>query len=272
MLKPISRLVAIVLLATIFSACDPGATSQAPDPNPPQQITVFAAASLTEAFEEIGARFAHAGNTAVAFNFAGSQQLAQQLTSGAPGDVFAAANQSQFDMAMANGRVAPGAAQPFAGNRLIIVTPANNPAALRHVRDLARPGIKLVLADAAVPAGQYALEMLDNARAAPEFGPAFADAVLANVVSYEESVRAVLTKVLLGEADAGIVYISDATATHRDIAAVEIPDALNVSARYFIAPVIDSSAPEAAQAFVDFVHSDAGQAILERHGFQRVPP
>lgn len=273
MLKPISRLMAIVLLATIFSACDPGGSSPAPDPNPLPQITVFAAASLTEAFEEIGARFAHSSNTAVVFNFAGSQQLAQQLLSGAPGDVFAAANQKQMDVAVEGGSVAATTVQPFASNRLVIVTPADNPATLQQLADLARPGVKLVLADAAVPVGQYALDMLAKASAAPDFAPTFGDETLANVLSYEDSVRSVLAKVLLGEVDAGIVYSSDVTAANREeVRIIDIPDALNITAVYMLAPVAGSAQPELAQAFVDYVISDAGQEILANYGFQRVAP
>lgn len=268
-----SRLFYLTLALLIISCSACTASQPAADAQPTPQITVFAAASLTEAFAAIGARFTQREHVTVVFNFAGSQQLAQQLNSGAPGDVFAAANQRQLDVAIAGGRVGAGTDKPFANNQLVIVTPVDNPAGLHHLRDLARPGVKLVLADAAVPAGQYALTLLDNARAAPGFGPAFADAVLANVVSYEESVRAVLAKVLLGEADAGIVYRSDVTgAVHQDVALVTLPAALNVTAQYVIAPIADSAYPAAAQAFVDFVRSDAGQTILEAYGLQRVSP
>jgi len=267
------RLFGLILTLLVITCGGCTASQSAADGQPAPQITIFAAASLTEAFEVIGARFTQTEHVTVDFNFAGSQQLAQQLSSGAPGDVFAAANQRQLDVAVASGRVVAGSEAPFASNQLVIVTPVDNPASLYQLHDLAQPGVKLVLADAAVPAGQYALTLLDNARAAPEFGPAFADAVLTNVVSYEESVRAVLAKVLLGEADAGIVYLSDVTGPVRqDVALVTLPAALNVTAHYVIAPIADSAHPDVAQAFVDFVRSDAGRTILEAYGLRRVSP
>lgn len=266
----------LVLLVIALTACAPvSAPVSAPDAAPAAtpQLTVFAAASLTEAFETLAAAFGEATGATVVFNFAGSQQLAQQLLSGAPGDVFASANQKQMDVAVEGGNIAAAAVQPFVGNRLVIVTPVDNPAGLQTVSDLAGQGVKLVLADAAVPVGQYSLDMLAKASAAPEFTPTFSDAVLANVVSYEDNVRAVLAKVLLGEADAGIVYSSDVVGDARNqVQILDIPDALNVTALYMIAPVVDSSHPDLAQAFVDFVRSDAGQDILESYGFQRVAP
>lgn len=270
------RRLLLTLLIVVLAACSPvaapGAAAPAPGAAAPQ-LTIFAAASLTEAFATLAADFSATTPATVVFNFAGSQQLAQQLLSGAPADLFASANQKQMAVAVTGGSIDAATVQPFAGNRLVLVTPADNPAGLQTVSDLATPGLKLVLADAAVPVGQYALDMLANASAAPEFTPTFDDAVLANVVSYEDNVRAVLTKVMLGEADAGIVYTSDVVGAARDqVQMIDIPDALNIAAVYVIAPVANSSQPELAQAFVDFVRSDAGQSILESYGFQRVAP
>lgn len=276
-MRDLGRIALFLLLASMLAACAPAAAPTAAAPTLPpdaaSQLTVFAAASLTDAFEALATEFGETRTTTVVFNFAGSQQLAQQLLSGAPGDVFASANQKQMEVAVTGGSIAVEAVQPFASNRLVIVTPADNPAGLQGVGDLARPGIKVVLADAAVPVGQYSLDMLAKASVAPGFTSSFGDEVLANVVSYEENVRAVLAKVLLGEADAGIVYASDVTGDARNqVQMLDIPDALNVTAVYVIAPVADSDHPDQAQAFVDFVRSDAGQAILERFGFARVTP
>ncbi len=273
-MRNIFRSAWLALFATLLAACTsltaPGAASSGDSPPSQPQLTVFAAASLTEAFEEIAAAFSLTTEVEVVFNFAGSQQLAQQLLSGAPGDVFASANPKQMQVAVEGGVIA-AAVQPFAGNRLVIVTPADNPAVLRQIADLARPGVKLALADAAAPAGQYALAMLAKASAAPDFAPTFGDDVLANVVSYEENVRAVLAKVLLGEVDAGVVYSSDVTAASRQqVQIIDIPDALNITAVYVLAPVADSAQPELAQAFVNYVSSSAGQEILAKYGFQRV--
>ena len=171
---------------------------------------VFAAASLTEPFGEIGKSFeaAHPGVTVV-YNFAGSQQLAQQINAGAPADVFASANKKQMGATIDAGSVISGTQQIFARNRLVVIYPKDNPAGLKDLNDLANPGLKLVLAAKEVPVGQYTLDFLDKAAADPALGTTFKDAVLKNVVSYEDNVKNVLTKVALGEADAGIVYLSD---------------------------------------------------------------
>ena len=235
---------------------------------------MLAAASLNESFTEIGRQFeaAHPG-VKVAFNFAGSQQLAQQLGQGAPGDVFASANAKQMDAAIKAGRVVSGSDQVFAKNRLVVIFPKDNPAGLAALQDLARPGLKLVLAAREVPAGQYALDLLDRAGADPAFGPAFKDGVLKNVVSYEQDVKAVLAKVALGEADGGIVYTTDVTGANAGkVGRLDIPDALNTIASYLIARVSDGDHADLAQAFVDTVLSPAGQATLAKYGFMPAQP
>lgn len=255
------------VIALLLAACAPSANSEQ------RELVVFAAASLTEAFAEIGEAFGAQNDIAVVFNFAGSQTLAGQLASGAPADVFASANDRQMQAAIDAGRIQPSAARAFAANRLVIVTPRENPGAVTVPNDLASPGIRIVLADGAVPAGQYSLQFLANAAADPAYTAIYSPTVLANVVSYEENVRAVLAKVVLGEADAGIVYSSDVTGRQRDqVQIVDIPDALNIVATYPIAPIAESDESASARAFVEFVLSPTGQTILERYGFQRVEP
>lgn len=230
-------------------------------------LTVFAAASLTEAFTEIGQQFqaAHPGVT-ITFNFGGSQQLVQQLDQGAPVDVFASANIAQMDVAIETGRVAAGAPQVFVHNRLVVVYPTDNPAQISQLQDLARPGTVLILAAAEVPVGKYSLEFLDRASQEPAFGAEYKDAVLSNVVSYEQTVKAVFTKVALGEGDAGIVYSSDISQDNTGkVGRLDIPDDLNTIADYPIAPVNDSANPELAQIFIDFVRGAEGQAILANY-------
>lgn len=246
-------------------------TRPLPDSSPlePADLTVFAAASLTEAFTQVGQAFEvdHPGVT-VTFNFGGSQQLAQQLNQGAPADVFASANNTQMGGAIAGGRVISGSQQAFVRNRLVVVYPADNPANLTGLPDLTQPGLRLILAAAEVPVGRYSVEFLDKAAQDPTFGEAFKTQVLANVVSYEQNVKVVLTKVVLGEGDAGIVYTSDVTPDVSDqVGRLEIPDALNTIAVYPIAPVSDAVYPVQAQAFVDYVLSPAGQAVLAEFGF-----
>ena len=234
-------------------------------------ITVLAAASLTESFGQIGKIFQteHPG-VKVAFSFAGSQQLVQQLGQGVPAEVFASASDAYMDAAVKAGRVDPAAVKTFARNKLTVIYPAANPAHLKTLQDLARPGIKLVLGDQSVPAGQYSLAFLKKASQDGGFGPGYQAAVLKNVVSYEDNVESVLAKVSLGEADAGIVYTTDAATVPDKVGQIEIPDALNVIASYPLAAIKDSASPDLAQAFVDLVAGPEGQAVLTKAGF--IPP
>jgi molybdate transport system substrate-binding protein len=250
----------------VGAVANPPGGGATPDP---VTLTVFAAASLTDAFTEIGGQF-EAANPEIdlVFNFAGSQQLAQQLSQGAPADVFASANQRQMAVVITSGRIAPDAPQTFAQNRLVVIFPKDNPVGISRLQDLARPGLNLVLAGKAVPAGGYALDFLAKADQDADFGPNFKDKTLQNVVSYEQNVRAVLVKVSLGEADAGIVYLSDINGSNaRNVGYVDIPDRLNIIASYPLAPIGDSPNLRPAQAFINFVLSSPGQEILANHGF-----
>lgn len=268
------QLLALVLVLVQLAACAPiaaPATSGAESTTTSSTATtlnVFAAASLTEAFGEIGAAFdaANPGVTTV-FNFAGSNQLATQINEGAPADVFASANNTQMTVVVDAGGIDAGTPQTFVHNRLVVVIPADSTIALTSINDLATPGLKLVLAAPEVPVGQYSLDFLDKAASDPALGEPFKEAVLANLVSQEENVRAVLAKVVLGEADAGIVYSSDVYSAEGDVIQIEIPDALNTIANYPIAAVAESEHADLAQAFVDAVLSPEGQTILAKYGF-----
>ncbi len=259
------------VILTAAAGCAPAATpTVAPTATPePVTLNVFAAASLTDAFGEIKANFETANpEVTVAYNFAGSNTLAQQLGEGAPADVFASANKTQMTVAIDAGRIVTGTTQIFVRNRLVVIVPKDNPAGLETLQDLAKPGLKLILAAKDVPVGQYSLDFLDKAVTDATFGAGFKDDVLANVVSYEDNVRSVLTKVALGEGDAGIVYTSDISGdAAAAVVSVEIPDELNTIAQYPIGAVQDSANLAVAQAFVDYVLSPEGQAILERYGF-----
>ncbi len=230
-----------------------------------QTIIVFAASSLTDAFEEIGAAFEteHPG-IEVVFNFGSSSSLAAQLSEGAPADVFASANLKQMQAAQDSSRI-NGSPHIFAHNRLALIVPSDNPAGIGSVSDLAKPGVLLVLAAPGVPVRDYTETMLDR------MGENTRQAVLANVVSEEDNVRQVVAKVALGEADAGIVYLSDVTPDIApDVRLITVPDDLNTIADYPIAITDDASGM--AQSFVDFVLSEAGQNILARWGFVPIRP
>lgn len=240
-----------------------------PLPSDPVQVevVVFAASSLTEAFTALGQGFqTDHPHVRVTLNFAGSQQLAQQLALGAPADLFASADRAQMDGVVAAGRVAAPSVGIFAHNRLAVVLPQENPGDVHALADLARPGLRVVLADASVPVGAYTRTFLAQADAAPNFPDDFSQRVLANTVSFEINVRAVLSKVRLGEADAGVVYSSDGAAAGPNVQQAAIPDALNVTAAYPFAPVADARHPQEAAAFMAYVLSPAGQSILAAHG------
>jgi len=269
-------LTVLLCFALFVSACVPQASTPAfatataaPAAAGPQTLTVLAAASLTAAFQEIGGQFeSQNAGVKVQFNFAGSQQLAQQIGQGAPADVFASANKTQMDVVVKSGQIVEDAPQVFVKNRLVVIFPKENPAKITSLQDLAKPGIKLDLAAKEVPVGQYALDFLDKASQDAAFGAAYKDEVIQNVVSYEENVKAVLAKISLGEADAGIVYTTDAaSAEPGTIGMLEIPDAYNVIASYPIAVIKDSQNSELAKAFIDLVLSPAGQEILQKYGF-----
>jgi molybdate transport system substrate-binding protein len=292
-MMPRRLLVILLIFSAILSACssstrpvsptaipasptaDPVSPTAAPTAAPvtaSQTLTIFAASSLTEAFTELGKQFeAKNPGAKLVFNFAGSQQLVQQLAQGAPADVFASANQAQMDAAIQAGRISANQSNALVENSLVVIFAQPNSGNIRQLRDLANSGLKLVLADKNVPVGKYALEFLDKASKNPDFGAGFKDAVLKNVVSYEENVRAVLTKISLGEADAGFVYTSDISQEESSqLGTLEIPAELNVKALYFIAPVQDSQHAPFARAFVDFVLAPESQDLLTRYGFQPV--
>lgn len=256
-------LMGLLLLVSCSASATPTSTDE-------QKITltVMAAASLTEAFTEIGQKFeAENPGVTVVFNFAGSQTLAQQIVEGAPADVFASANQKQMQVVIDGGEAEQ--ATIFVENELVVVVPQDNPAGITRLQDLARPGLKLVLADSSVPVGQYSLEFLTKASQSSSFGAKFEANVLNQVVSYEANVRAVLSKVALGEADAGIVYTSDVLASDQ-VQKITIPAELNIMAQYPIVALKNSSSPEVAEAFVTFVLSNNGQDILAKYGFKPI--
>ena len=277
-LKSLQSILAIFLLIT--TACTPktGRATEIPgealnnkgDINSRDRtVTVLAAASLTESFTELGTMFQDNNpGVAIIFNFGGSQLLAEQLNQGAEADVFASASNKYMDAVIESKRVSTKDVQIFTRNRLVVVYPKSNPAELKVLQDLADPGVKLVLADKSVPVGLYSLEFLEKAAIDPGFDSLYQDKVLNNVVSNEDSVKSVLTKVVLGEADAGIVYITDITpAAAEKVGKMEIPDTLNTIAKYPIAPITDSKNGDLAEAFVTLVLSPEGQQVLAKYGF-----
>jgi molybdate transport system substrate-binding protein len=252
-----TRLAAVVAVAALVLAACGGNdnTSSGGSSGSANEVKVFAAASLTAAFNELGQQYTSAnGGTKVTFNLAGSQALATQIQQGAPADVFASADTTNMDKV----KDLVGTPQNFASNLLQIVVEKGNPKGVKGLDDLAGPDLKVVLAAPDVPAGKYAAEALNKAK------------VTVKPVSQEDNVKAVVTKVSLGEADAGIVYVTDVTAGGDKVEGVDIPQDQNVTATYPIATVKAGKAQDKAQAFTDLVLSDQGQQVLKKYGF--LPP
>lgn len=265
-LKRLTLALAPILLVAL-AACG-GSTPASGSTPAAVKLNVFAAASLQGAFTDIGKAYSQAhSNVTVTFNFAGSDTLATQITQGAPADVFASANGAQMNVVVSAGEITGGAVKTFAHNRLVVIYPTANPANIQSLQDLGKSGVKVMLAAKTVPVGQYALTFLDSAAADPSFGASYKTNVLKNVVSYEADVKSVLAKVALGEADAGIVYTTDAATEKGKVGTVTIPDGLNTIAVYPIGVVKASQQATTAQAFVDYVNSPDGQAILAKYGF-----
>ena len=223
--------VRVLLLTTLIVGTACGGTDPADATTP---VTVFAAASLTEAFTQIAEDYEGPHDVDVRLSFGPSDGLATQIQEGAPADVFASASPKWMDAVEADPGVTDRA--DFARNLLVVIVPAGNPAGLGSLDDLGQPGIKLVLAAEGVPVGDYAREMLANA--------GIADEALANVVSNEDDVKGVVQKVALGEADAGIVYRTDVTATvEADLEVIDVPADVNVEAVYPIAALAGAPDP-----------------------------
>ncbi len=257
--RPAARAAVTATLLVVVAGCGreaPTTSAQGSSSGRVQgQITVFAAASLTQAFTQLGEQFqaAHPGTT-VTFSFGPSSGLAQQIIAGAPADVFASA--SPQTMQMVTGAGDASAPQTFATNVMQIAVPPSNPAGITGIADLARRGVRVVLCQSQVPCGTVAATVFANA------------GVKVTPVSSEADVKAVLSKVQLGEADAGLVYVTDVRAAGTKVRGIEIPAAVNAATQYPIAPMDGSGNRAAAAAFVDYVLSDAGRSVLSAAGFQ----
>lgn len=231
------------------------------------EITVFAAASLTQAFNAAAPAFTKKTGIAVNFNYGGSDTLATQIKQGAPADVFASANLVQMKIVSDAGLVT-GTPKTFAKNRLVLISPKGAPMKFTSPADLAKPGAKDVLAAATVPVGSYARATFGKLSGTPGYPADFAAAVQKNVVSNELDVKAVVTKISLGEGDAGVVYSTDVTSTVAPkLDVVGFPAAVAPDIEYPIAALKNAPNAKGAQAFVDYIVSPEGQAFLKARGF-----
>lgn len=264
-----TALVAVAVTAvslTSLAACgntgnDPGAGDTSPKPKTAATkvsgtVTVFAAASLTESFTTIGKDFeaAHPG-VQMRFSFGGSSALATQINQGAPADVFASAASANMDAVTDKGNGA-GAPTTFVKNQLVIAVPKDNPAKIKTLADLAKPGVKVALCAEEVPCGAAAEKALD------------AGGVKLTPVTREPDVKGALTKVRIGEVDAALVYRTDAEAAATDVDGIEFDESAKAINDYPIVVLKDAPNKAGAKAFVAYVLSDKGKAVLTKAGFQ----
>jgi molybdate transport system substrate-binding protein len=254
---------------TAPASCPPITTS-APaasfDPADQPDLTVFAAASLSNAFEDLVPlwKAAHPGSD-LALAFDASSALRAQVEEGAPADVLASAD-TRNAQALVDACLAPGPITPFAGNSLVVIVPTGNPAGIGAATDLARPGVRVVAAGPDVPITRYTSAVIEYLAAGTDDPAAFIAAVTANTVSEEDNVRAVLAKVELGEGDAAIVYATDAASTDA-VETVPIPTEADVPATYAAVAVADAAQPALAAEFLAFLVAPEAQAVLEARGF-----
>jgi molybdate transport system substrate-binding protein len=254
-----------VMLAALLLAASAGYAQE------PKELTVFTAASLTGAFGEIGQMYKNETNISVAFNFDGSQALRTQMENGAYADVFASANQKQMKAAKNDGLMNNSSVVIFTKNKLSLIVPKGNPARIINLSDLAKPGLKIVMGTKDVPVGDYALQIISKLGNDSAYGPDYKTKVLANVISQETNVNYVVTKVVLGEADAGFAYVSDITKNLTSkVDKIDIPDEYNVIAQYPMGILLESKYPVESKEFMSLVMSEKGKAVLEKYGFAPV--
>ena len=249
------RLWLVTWAIVTFTACAPDAPTREP-------LRIFAASSLTEAFQEMADAFEDASpGTEPVLVFAGSQVLRLQIEQGARADIFASADPRHMESLAQEGLVT--GPRLLAENELVVIVPPGNPAGIEAFADLAGAD-RVVIGTPNVPVGAYAREVLRRAEAVGTL-PGFEEAVMGRVVSEESNVRLVRAKVELGEADAALVYRTDAVPGR--VRTVLVPPRANVRARYLIGVVADARNPAAAERWVAFASSPEGRRILSRHGF-----
>jgi molybdate transport system substrate-binding protein len=277
------------LVATLLAACTNGPGSGSPaapsasgqsvaaatDPASiapsvaASELTIFAAASLKNALEQARTAYEAANpGTTLTISTDSSSALETQIEQGAPADVFLSADTTN-PQKLVDGDFTAGQPIPFAGNELVIIVPADNPAGIESLSDLAEDGVKLIAAGDEVPITKYTTQLIEKLAQQPDAPPYFAMRYSRNVASKEDSVSGIVSKIELGEGDAGIVYVTDAAAAE-DVTPVEIPEGSNVPVTYAGVVLDASQNREAASAFLDWLAGPEGQAVLAELGF--LPP
>jgi molybdate transport system substrate-binding protein len=275
MIKILIMIIMIVGAAVFLYLYIPPVQSQ----KPAEEIRVFAAASLATSFQEIGLKFEEKYNAKVVFNFAGSNALSAQIISGVPADVFASANTKEMER-VSNASLLAEESTVFARNLIVVLVSKSAAGSINSLTDVTKPGVRLVVADKAVPVGKYTDDVLSKIESAwgsvgqpgyqGEEYANFSAKVYSNVISYEPDVPKVVDKVVNGVADAGFAYSSDSVVQGEQVKTIDIPSEVNVIATYPIGVISTSNHMSLAQKFVDFVLSDEGQDSLANSGFR--PP
>ncbi|MCR3883334.1 molybdate ABC transporter substrate-binding protein [Methanotrichaceae archaeon M04Ac] len=236
-----------------------------------EELVVFCAASLTGAFGEMGQIYEDENGVDVMLNFDGTQAIRTQVEQGAIADVFISANKKHMDALMAEGFMDNDTVSIFTENRMVVIVPADNPADIQSFSDLAEPGVMIITGVKDAPFGSYTLQVLDKLANDSTYGPKYREAVMSNVISQETSVSHLVSKIALGEADAGFAYQSDISPElSEQVSKVEIPDQYSVVAEYPLGRLKESENPDQAARFIEFVRSTEGRAVLEKYGFQPV--
>jgi molybdate transport system substrate-binding protein len=269
-MKNVMLVTMVLAFVVAISGCSSSTTTTVPTLAPtalPKNVSlkIFAPSTFTDAAKGITAAYEAANpgvKLAIEFGHSPTQRL--QFTQGALGDVFITASQKDMTDAVTDQTVASGQPKIFATNQLVVILPPNNPANLQKLDDLAKPGVRLLVAVVDTPIGKVTLEILDKMD--KQFGSGYKAKVLANVVSNESGVKPIVSKIKLGEADAGIVYVTD-TVSAPDLKTISIPSELNTIMQLNVAPIIKAANPEQAASFTAFLMSSEGQAILKKWGF-----
>ncbi|MFA7199575.1 MAG: molybdate ABC transporter substrate-binding protein [Methanoculleus sp.] len=257
----------LIIAGLLVAGCT--TTQEAPEQT---TLTVFTAASLTGAFTDIGKAYeAENAEVRVDLVFDGSQALRTQVEQGANPDIFVSASTKHMQALQGGGFMDNDTVTPFLGNSMALIVPADNPAGITGLTDLAKPGTKIVIGTKDVPFGDYTRKVLDKMAADPAYGEAYRDAVMGNVISEETAVSSVVPKLTLGEADAAFVYKSDVSKDDLDkVTRIDIPTEYNVMATYPLGILAESSHKTEAESFIAFVRGPDGNAILTEYGFDPI--
>ncbi|GKU24846.1 molybdate ABC transporter substrate-binding protein [Clostridium folliculivorans] len=256
----------VVLVAVSISVLGCSKVSKNITNNNEKKIMVFAAASLTESFNEIGKKFEEDKKIDVVFNFAGSQALVQSINQGSPADIFASANTNYMDELKKIDKIEGSKA--FAENKLVICISRTSKISVNNFKDLSKDGLKLVIGDKTVPVGSYFYKVLEEQKQKNSIDDYTYNAIKSNIKSNELNVKDVLAKVILGEADAGVVYKTDINEANKDkVDIVETSEFNNLKVQYPIAKLKASKNKEEAEEFITYITEGKGKDILKKHGF-----